>query len=73
MCNTKLEKQSDPGRIIFIKQTSEAQTNSMQNLRRGNNKYAGSMAEPKWETGVRGQRKDSGGKIMVLVFSGAGN
>lgn len=26
MCNTKLEKQSDPGRIIFIKQTSEAQT-----------------------------------------------
>lgn len=64
---------SDPGRIIFIKQTSEAQDGAMQNLCRRNNKRAGSVPEPKWQTGVRGHKNDCGGNIILLVFSGTGN
>lgn len=55
-CSSKINR-SDPGRIIFIKQSQRwSNAKSVQ----GNNKYAGSTPEPKWQTGVRGHKKDSG-------------
>lgn len=63
---------SDPGRIIFIKQTSDAPYEAMQNLRGG---IINTLAVCQSQNGrqVLEGTKRIVGKIYALVFSGRGN
>lgn len=72
MCYSSKINRSDPGRIIFIKQTREAQDGATQNLCR---EIINTLAACQSQNGrqVLEGTKRIVGKMILLVFSGTGN